>query len=149
MTRTREDTIERMRRRRRPLPEQGPAGNATQPPPREFHLTTNDPGAICVIKILLEAGRAALVDREAEPDEPPPPHTCTLCDEPAAELHPHERLPEQSLCLLCWQAAERLVTGFQTAVARHEDDFTLGLRNLVKDVRSGASEPSFYRGIHG
>lgn len=82
---------------------------------------------------------------EAEPERAP---VCAVCEHTTTEVHYHEALHEE-ICLVCWRAADRLVAQFNADLVRHEREFRGQLKQMVRDVRAGADDPTFYRGFDG
>ncbi len=88
--------------------------------------------------------RVALDDQERSGQK----RVCPTCREEVTELRAHPDC-EQDVCTLCWAAADRIAARFQRDFERHRRDFRSQLPQMVVDVRSGADEPTFYRGLDG
>lgn len=73
--------------------------------------------------------------------------TCAVCKHTCAadSMARHDHLGEA--CGLCVTTARRLEDRIQAAAKKHFADFYAQLPQLVRDVRSGAEEPVFYRGL--
>jgi hypothetical protein len=79
-----------------------------------------------------------------------PTQKCGCCGDPivpgAAAAPPVRHRDIGLLCPLCARAAQRLVDAYLAAQERQRAEFHGQLPQLIKDVRSGAEIPTFYRG---
>lgn len=80
-----------------------------------------------------------------------PGATCGVC---ATVLRTEDvrraaQLPDVNLCPICHQAALRLVESFKAGARRGYSEFKSQLPGMIRDLRAGCDEPTFYRGIEG
>lgn len=108
----------------------------------------DDAGIAAVMKILegmQELGVAVRINDEPDVAAAALP-SCAVCGHTTSEVRPHEQMGAEA-CLACWLIADRLIKRYTGAYIRQEREFYGQLRQMVQDVRSGADEPTFYRGL--
>ncbi len=100
-----------------------------------------------ILEGLCSAGVLTLAD-DAAPAAERPVGTCGICGGAFAEetLVTHPKLHAVA-CGLCYATADRLVRQFHEAALKEYRGFLSQLPQIVKDVRSGAEPPQFYRGL--
>lgn len=96
---------------------------------------------------LLEAiAKAGMITISAEEQKAPAGKPCEVC----RALTPEHLLPIHpelgTICVVCSATADRLTRRFKAAARRSYREFRDQLSQMVKDVRSGNEEPTFYQG---
>lgn len=117
-------------------------------PLREVTLDVQDMAGVGIIQALAEAGHIT-IRRKQDPPVPEPEEqlpVCPVCGQPTKSLQLQATL-EQEVCLLCHVAAGKIVNRYRQDLQRHDQEFHGQLSQMVKDVRAGADEPTFYRGL--
>lgn len=114
--------------------------------PKRIIVQALDAAAQATLEVLAKAGMITIADDSPAPSAPVG-KGCALCGAivPLA-LHPkHPGLG--ALCPLCLAATDRLHGRFQAAALKSYQEFRGQLPRMVKDVRSGNVEPTFYQGF--
>jgi hypothetical protein len=79
-----------------------------------------------------------------------PAAACAVCKEMCARTSMVEKEPLGGLvCETCMGIARRLWRSATQAANQHLQDFAGQLPRIIRDVRQGYEEPTFYRGING
>lgn len=80
--------------------------------------------------------------------KPPKDHElldCSICEQATRVATPIEAVTGL-VCSSCSRAYTELTEAFEKGLERHRSDFRSQLRQMIKDRRSGAELPTFYRG---
>jgi hypothetical protein len=118
------------------------------PLPATLEIDVLDLTGLGILDALHEARHVTM--READTLAPEPEQEvlpiCQVCGQPTTEVQSHTSL-EEDVCLLCFQATTKIVNRYRRALERHDREFHAQLAQMVRDVRAGATEPTFYRGL--
>lgn len=120
---------------------------------RDLHLSIRPEHAETVAKIVagMEAGGLLVLRREDDAAATvPTAASCGLCGELYDRHALRPRIPAglpDDACPLCCEAGQRIEERFRTDARRHLADFNREFASMVRAVRSGADEPTFYRGL--
>lgn len=101
-------------------------------------------------KLLEAMGTAGLITIADLPDpaaEEAPHVICANCKSASAGPLPYDRRFDGAVCLLCRSTADRVEQLFNAGARLHWQEFTRQLPQMVRDIRAGADEPTFYRGF--
>ncbi len=135
-----------------PAPGDHPATKITTPPPfptRTAVVEIWDLVGVGILESLAQGGHIRIRPVEEEKAEEEPGEDlpkCPVCEASTTELQTEPTL-EQDVCLLCHRAAARILNKYRGALEKHDREFHDQLPQMVRDVRSGAEEPTFYRGF--
>lgn len=129
-----------------PVPTQGPVRGL------RFEVVDDAGWAKAVRKVLSmleeDLGVVVRIEGEEAPEVASEPalKTCGVCGQGTTEVE-HSSALSADACAACWLVMDRLLGLFEGAMQKHTREFRGQLAQMVRDVRSGADEPSFYRGF--
>lgn len=110
-------------------------------------VTTGDVGE-ALLKALADAGQITVM--RAPDVTPTQPHTtCSVCREVTQASYEDDARFEGPACVICRSVADRIERRFDEGARRHWREFRGQLPQMVRDIRGGADEPTFYRGFEG
>ncbi|HEX8276058.1 MAG TPA: hypothetical protein VF615_25700 [Longimicrobiaceae bacterium] len=110
----------------------------------QITITGGDPAVLAQIGQVASAGGASVVVVQ------PPGATCSVFSGlfPPDQLKPVRGL-DGEICPVCQSSAVRLVDRFEDAARTHYREFKGQLPQMIRDLRGGATEPTFYQGFEG
>jgi hypothetical protein len=75
---------------------------------------------------------------------------CAICHElhAVSAMEDHPKLGG-IICPICMRTAERIYRSAQAAASRQMRELVSQLPRIIRDVRGGADEPTYYRGFEG
>lgn len=96
-----------------------------------------------MIEVLAQAGQLRVID---EPT-PQQAQACAVCGDvrDPAYMPVHTGLGQ--ICPICQTTADRLEHQFREAARKAYSEFRSQLAQMIRDVRAGAPDPTFYRGF--
>jgi hypothetical protein len=112
--------------------------------PTQITIRGGSPDVLARIGEVASAGGAnvVVVKPRGEP--------CAICQ---AVTVPHQlkavRGIDGEICPLCHEAAVRLDDRFREGAKKGYAEFRSQLPQMIRDLRNGCEEPTFYRGIEG
>lgn len=95
-----------------------------------------------LLEAIAQAGMITVSELEQAPAGKPCEVCSALTPEHLLPLHPELGV----ICVVCSATADRLTRRFKAAARKSYREFRDQLGQMVKDVRSGNEEPTFYQG---
>lgn len=113
-------------------------------PRSQITITGGDPAVLARIGEVASSGGANVL--VVQPRGAP----CSVCGAGTApdQLKPVRGI-EGGTCPLCYAAAVRLDARFRDAARTSYREFKDQLPGMIRDLRNGATEPTFYQGFDG